>query len=86
MAKRQIKRKAPRWSRKRSRIPGHTPAAEFAKEIKVTKDTLRKWRCTGKGPAYIVVARQVHYPDDAKARWLESLRVTPVRSSVLWTN
>ena len=75
----QIKRKAPRWSRKPSRIPGHTPEAEFAKEINVKQDTLRKWRCVGKGPSYIVVARQVHYPDDAKAQWLKSLQVKPVR-------
>ncbi len=46
--------------KKYHRIPGHTPEQDFADELGVTKDTLRKYRRQGKGPAYIVVARQIH--------------------------
>jgi hypothetical protein len=68
-------------STRRKRIPGHTPEAEFAAELNITYETLRKWRRLGKTSAYIVVGRQVHYVDDDKPRWLASLRVSPPRSA-----
>jgi hypothetical protein len=78
MTEHHRKAKAPR---KRQRIPGHTPEDEFADELRVKKDTLRKWRRLGKTCAYVVLGRQVHYVDEDKPRWLESLRVTPPRAA-----
>jgi hypothetical protein len=62
------------------KIPGHTHERERAQQLGVVVDTLRKWRRQGTGPAYIVVARQVHYVDSDEARWLASLKNTPPRS------
>jgi hypothetical protein len=75
VTERERKARAPR-----SKIPGHTPEPEFAEELGVKRETLRKWRRQGKGPAYVRVAQQIHYVDDDKPRWLALLRVTPPRS------
>jgi len=68
--------------KKYGRIPGHTPEPEMAKQRGVEISTLQKERWQGRGPAYIVVNRQVHYVDADYPRWLESLKKTPVRSRV----
>ena len=65
---------------RRGRIPGHTPEPDFAAEQGVTLETQRKRRAKGDCPAYIVVARQVHYVDEDKPRYYKSLRVMPPRS------
>jgi len=79
MIEHQQKTKARRF--KRHRIPGYTPEREFADELGVSLDTLRKWRRQGKGPAYIIVGRQIHVGDEDKLVWLKSLRVVPPRSA-----
>jgi hypothetical protein len=61
------------------RIPGHTPEPELAAEQGITVQTQRKKRRRGDCPAYIIVGRQVHYVDEDKLRYYESLRVTPPR-------
>lgn len=66
--------------RKYGRIPGHTPEPEHAKMRGVEISTLQKERAQRRGPAYIVVNKQVHYVDADIPRWLESLKKTPVRS------
>jgi hypothetical protein len=80
MEKRRAKQSAPRWKRKRGRIPGYTPEAETAEELSVTKRTLRKWRQLGIGPPYVEVARQYHYSDQGRAAWVKGREVQPVRS------
>jgi hypothetical protein len=81
MAKRHAKQRAPRWKRKRNRIPGYTPERETADELSVTVRTLRKWRQQGIGPPYLEVARQFHYGDESRAAWLKAREVQPPRSS-----
>ena len=76
-ADQQGKQRVPRWKRKR--IPGYTPEPETARELSVSVRTLRKWRQLGIGPAYIEVARQIHYGDESRAAWLKSREVQPVR-------
>jgi hypothetical protein len=66
--------------KKHGRIPGHTPEAEMAKRRGVEICTLQKERWLGVGQAYIKINRQVHYVDADEPRYLESLKVTPVRS------
>ncbi len=66
---------------RRGRIPGYTPEPELADELGLKEGTLRRWRRQGRVPAYIVVARRIHYCDDDKSRWLKSLRVVPPRSA-----
>jgi hypothetical protein len=61
-------------------MSGYTAEDEFAAELNVARETLRKWRRLGKVSAYIVVGRQVYYDNDDKLRWLKSLRVSPPRS------
>jgi hypothetical protein len=61
-------------------MSGYTAEDEFAAELNVARETLRKWRRLGKVCAYIVVGRQVYYDNDDKLRWLKSLKVTPPRS------
>ena len=61
-------------------IPGYTAEHEFAAELNVARETLRKWRRQGRVSAFIVVGRQVYYDNDDKLRWLKSLKVTPPRS------
>jgi len=79
MPQHEQKKRAPRL--KRHRIPGHTPEDEFARELGVQKDTLRKWRRQGKTCAYVIIARQAHYVDEDKQPWLKSLRQSPLRFS-----
>jgi hypothetical protein len=67
---------------KRKKIPGHTPERERAEQLGVVLDTLRKWRRQGKGQAYVVVGREVHYVDADEPRWLASLKVTPPREAL----
>jgi len=66
---------------RKQRIPGYTPESDTAEELNVSVRTLRKWRQLGIGPAYIEVARQIHYGDEPRAAWLKSLEVQPVRGA-----
>jgi hypothetical protein len=59
-------------------IAGYSDERNTAKELGVALRTLRKWRQQGRGPAYVKFARQVHYPDDARAAWLKRREITPV--------
>jgi hypothetical protein len=59
------------------RIPGHTPEPEMAKLRGVEISTLQKERSQRRGPAYIVVNKQVHYVDADFPKWLESLKRVP---------
>jgi hypothetical protein len=61
-------------------LPGHTHEAEQAKKDGVKLSTLRKYRSQGRGQAYIRHFRQVYYVDADRPRYLESLKVPPVRS------
>jgi hypothetical protein len=79
-AERQRKQRAPKWGRKRvAHISGYTNERQFADELGVGLRTLRKWRAEGRGPPYVKFARQIHYPDEARAAWLKSREVQPVR-------
>ena len=72
-----------RGPRKRvAHIPGYTPERQTAEELGKTLRTLRLWRRQGKGPPFMKLGDQVHYPDEARAAWLKSLIVAPVREQV----
>ena len=62
-----------------ARVPGHTEEHERARQLGEHIDTIRKRRKRGEGQAYIVIGRSIFYVDADEPRWLESLRVTPVR-------
>jgi hypothetical protein len=66
----------------RGRIAGYTPEPEYAAETGVTLATQRRKRRLGDCPAYIVVARQVHYCDADKERYFKTKLVLPPRSVV----
>lgn len=49
----------------------HRPR-EVAQLLSVAESTLRAWRRRGKGPEFVVCARNViRYPKDALMRWVE---------------
>jgi hypothetical protein len=52
-----------------------------AKELKVTKRTLRKWRGQGTGPPYVKIARVFYYPRVGRVAWIKSQEVRPVRAA-----
>jgi hypothetical protein len=61
------------------RITGYTGEPETAEELNVSIRTLRKWRQLRIGPPYVEVGRQIYYGDDARAAWLKSREIQPVR-------
>ena len=61
-------------------LPGHTHEIKQAKKDGVKLSTLRKRRSRGEGQAYIRYFRWVYYVDSDHPRYLESLKVNPVRS------
>ena len=72
-------RHAPRWKRKRGNLLGYLDEYKVADELGVRIRTLRKWRAEGQGPAFIKIARQIHYSAESLAAWLKSHEVQPVR-------
>lgn len=62
------------------RIEGHTPEPEYARELGLKEETLRKKRLLGLTSAYVIINRVAHYVNSDKGPWLERIRVTPVRS------
>jgi hypothetical protein len=81
MPERHRKQRAPRLKRKRiAHIPGgYIPEAEMAAQLGVAIRTLRKWRQTGLGPAYVKFGKQIHYRDASRDAWLRRQEVEPVR-------
>jgi hypothetical protein len=65
--------------KKYGQIPGHTHERDKAKQRGVKLSTLQKERSLGVGQAYIKVHRQIYYVDADEPRYLESLKVIPVR-------
>ena len=61
-------------------LDDHDDEDTTAKELNVSKRTLRRWRQEGKGPPYVGFARQIYYPQEERKAWLKSLIVRPVRS------
>ena len=60
-------------------IPGHTHEQLKAKQRGVELCTLQKERSLGVGQAYIKINRQIYYVDADEPRYLDSLKVIPVR-------
>jgi len=50
---------------------------DAAHYIGYTQSALRKWRCEGRGPAYVRAGRSVRYRISDLDRWLETHRVEP---------
>lgn len=65
--------------KKYPKIPGHTHERLKAKQRGVGLNTLQKERWLGVGQAYIKINRQIYYVDADEPRYLESLKVIPVR-------
>jgi hypothetical protein len=68
-----------RSRKKIGKIPGHTHEAKQAKIDGVELSTKQKERSQGKGQAFIKMHRQIYYVDADRPRYLESLKVVPVR-------
>ena len=65
--------------KKIAEIPGHTHEVKQAKIDGVELSTKQKERSQGKGQAYIRMHRQIYYVDADRPRYLESLKIVPVR-------
>lgn len=50
---------------------------ELAKLTGLAVQTLRNWRCKGRGPAYVKVGRRVIYPVDDVLRFMEARKIDP---------
>jgi len=75
----QHKQRAPRWRRKRANIPGYLVESQTAERLGVRVRTLRKWRAQGRGPAFLKLARQILYRDEAINLWLKRHEIEPTR-------
>jgi hypothetical protein len=60
-------------------IPGYTHETEQAKIDGVQLSTKQRERSQGRGQAYIKKNRQIYYDDSDRPRYLESLKIVPVR-------
>ena len=47
---------------------------ELAVFLGIQKDTLKKWRCDGKGPSHVKFGRRTLYPKADVLDWLETQR------------
>lgn len=56
-----------------ARIPGYTEESEFAGELGLSPETVRKKRKQRKIAAWVQIGRKFYYSDQAKAAWLKSL-------------
>ena len=65
-----------------SALEGYDDELTTANDLKVAVRTLRKWRREGKGPPYLMVARQFYYSRAGRVAWLKSLEVQPPRNTV----
>lgn len=45
---------------------------ELAASIKMSKKTLAKWRCNGRGPRYVRLGHAVRYRPQDVTEWLEA--------------
>jgi hypothetical protein len=72
-------RHAPRWKRKRANLLGYIDEYRVADELGIRVRTLRLWRAQGRGPAFIKIARQIHYSAESLAAWLKRREVQPIR-------
>jgi hypothetical protein len=70
---------APKYKHKRGHIPGFSDERSTAEELGLRVDALRKWRRQGIGPPYAKIGKQIFYPDEARAEWLKSRVVEPIR-------
>lgn len=50
---------------------------EAARLLGLSDQTLRLWRCTGGGPAFIRVGRSIRYRESDLVEWLDRRRVNP---------
>ncbi len=53
---------------------------ELAAFLGVQKDTLKKWRCDGKGPSHVKFGRRTLYPKADVLDWIEMQRRRTERS------
>ena len=49
----------------------------LAKALGKSHQTIAGWKTRGFGPAYLLIGRQVVYPQDEVIRWLDSRLITP---------
>lgn len=63
-----------------AQLPGLTEEPEFAQELGLAPDTLRKYRKRGKGGGYLQIGRAIYYTPDHKQAWLKAFEQKPVRS------
>jgi excisionase family DNA binding protein len=54
---------------------------EAAEKIGVHKETLRRWRDSGRGPAYQKIGSRFYYKDGDIKKWLDSNRKDPEGST-----
>ena len=53
------------------------PETELARQLDLKPESLRLWRCHGKGPAFIKIGRRVFYQPADRDAWLASQRREP---------
>lgn len=52
-------------------IPALLSPRETAAALRLTVQTLRKWRRRGQGPDYVVISHRVRYPVASVHKWLQ---------------
>lgn len=67
---------------RKAKIDGYLTEDEQAHELGVAVRTLRKWRASGEGPAFVRVGgKRVLYAVGSAAAWLKAREQKPVRSA-----
>ena len=56
-----------------ARLPGYTEESEFAAQLGLAEETVRKKRKQRKFAAWTQIGRKFYYSDQAKLAWLRSL-------------
>jgi predicted site-specific integrase-resolvase len=62
-------------------LDGYLTEDQQALKLGVTVRTLRKWRASGEGPAFVKAGKRVLYTDESAAAWLKAREQKPVRSA-----
>ena len=55
-------------------MPLYLAPKQVAARLRISIETLRKWRKNGKGPPWIKPSRAVRYPIEAVRAWEQALR------------
>jgi predicted DNA-binding transcriptional regulator AlpA len=50
----------------------YIPSDQMSACLGISKKTLARWRCEGRGPDFVKIGRQVYYRSDTVRSWLDA--------------